>query len=99
MAERMRRQYAAARRALHKTLLDQEGFDNVLDGVARLGQRGGDRLDAGGAAAERKGDRIEIAPVHRIEPDLIDIEKAQHTVGDGAGDFNLIIDDREIANP
>ena len=52
MAEGVRRQKPAARRALHEALLDEIGLDDVLDRVARLGQRGGDRLDADRAAAE-----------------------------------------------
>jgi hypothetical protein len=41
MAEGVRRQYSAARGALHEATLDQEGFDNVLDPIARLGQASG----------------------------------------------------------
>ena len=52
MAEGVRGQQAAARRALHEALLDQIGLDDVLDRVARLGQRGRDRLDADRPAAE-----------------------------------------------
>ena len=48
----IRRKHAAARRALDEALLDQIGLDDVLDGVARLGQAGGDRLDADRPAAE-----------------------------------------------
>ncbi len=44
-------------------------------------------------------DQREVAPVHRIEPDVIDIEEAQHFVGDGPCDFRLLVDNREIANP
>src|SRR5580658_9553033 len=46
MAESVRRQQASARRPLHETELDEVGLDDVFDGVARLGERGGDRLDA-----------------------------------------------------
>ena len=55
MAEGVRRQYSAARGALQEAALDKEGFDNVLDPIARLGQASGDRLDPGRAAAEREG--------------------------------------------
>ena len=75
MAEGVRRQHSAARSALHEAALDKEGFDNVLDPIARLGQASGDRLDPGRAAAEREGDRLKIAAVHRIEPDRIDVER------------------------
>ena len=57
MAEGLRRQQAAARRALDEALLDEEGLDDLLDGVARLRQRRGDRLDADRPAAEALGDQ------------------------------------------
>ena len=57
MAEGVRRQEPPARRALHEALLDEIGLDDVLDRVARLGERGGDRLDADRAAAELDGDQ------------------------------------------
>jgi hypothetical protein len=47
---------APARRALDEALLDQIGLDDLLDRVARLGQRGRDRLDADRAAAVILGD-------------------------------------------
>src|SRR4051794_32801346 len=53
VAEGVRGQHAPARGALHEALLDQEWFDDVLDGVARLGERSRDGLDADRAAAER----------------------------------------------
>src|SRR5450631_3410527 len=99
MAEGMRRQDPPARRALHEALLNQERFDNILDGVARFGQSGGDRLDSRWAATERESDRLKIAPVHRIEPDFIDIEDGQHFASEIPRDFWFIADDREIANP
>ncbi len=51
MAEGVAGDQPAARRALQEAALDQIGLDDVLDGVARLRQRGGDRLDADRAAA------------------------------------------------
>src|SRR3984893_11259943 len=98
MAEGVRRQYSAARGALHEATLDKEGLDKFLDPVARLGQRGGDRLDPGRAAAEREGDRLKIATVHRIEPDRIDVQETQVCVGAAPGDFRCGVDGREIAS-
>ena len=82
MAEGVRSQHAAARGALYEAALDQKGFDNVLDRITRLGKRGGDRLDASRAATEGERDCVEIAPVHRIKPDGIDVEKPQRPIGD-----------------
>src|ERR1700682_893423 len=98
MAEGVRRQYSAARGALHEASLNKKGFDNVLDPIARLGQASGDRLDARRGAAEPEGDRLKIAAIHRSEPDRIDVEETQRFVGDAAGDFRFIVDGREIAN-
>ena len=52
MAKSVQHQQASARRALQQALLDQIGLDDVLDGVARLGQGGRDGLDADRPAAE-----------------------------------------------
>ena len=57
---------AAARRARDEALLQQEGLDDLLDGVARLRQRGGDRLDADGTALVRLGDAGQVAAVERV---------------------------------
>src|ERR1700759_4917734 len=46
MTEGMGGQQAAARGALQIAALNQKRFDDVLDRVARLRQRGGERLDA-----------------------------------------------------
>ena len=45
-------QQPPARRAVEEAQLQQIGLDDVLDGVARFGQRGGDGVDAHRAAAE-----------------------------------------------
>src|SRR6266436_2185355 len=67
MAERMRGQQPAARRALQIAALNQERLDDILDGVARLRQRRRHGLHADRAAAVVERDRREIAPVHGIE--------------------------------
>src|SRR5262245_53021703 len=45
VAKGVRGEQTPARRALDEALLDQEGLDDLLDGVARLRQSGRDRLD------------------------------------------------------
>ena len=42
MPKGVRGQEAPARRPLHEALLDEVGLDDVLDGVPRLGEGGGD---------------------------------------------------------
>ena len=60
-------QHAAARRARDEALLEQIGLDDLLDRIARLGQRRGDGLDADRAAAVIHRRCSEIAMVERVE--------------------------------
>ena len=59
-----------ARGAGEQAELDQEGLDDLLDRVARLGQTGGQRLHPHGAAAIDIGDHRQIAAIHRIDPQI-----------------------------
>src|SRR3712207_4552544 len=63
MGEALRREETSARRALEESLLDQVRLDNVLNGVARFRQRGGDRLDPDRPAPEIFGDDGKVAAV------------------------------------
>ena len=76
------RQHAPARRAADEALLQQEGLDDLLQRVARLGQGGRQRLDADRAAVVVPGDAGEIAVVERIEALAVDLELLQRAVGD-----------------
>jgi hypothetical protein len=96
--ESVRGQHAAARRALNEAALDQKRLDDVLDRVARLRERRGNRLDADRAAAIVLGDQREIAAVHRVEPGGVDFEMAERAVGDGAFDGWIASHQREIAH-
>ena len=95
----MRRQQPPARRALHEAELDQIGLDDLLDRVARLGERGGDGLDADRAAAEAERDAVEIAPVHQVEADGVDVEQLERGVGERAGHAFGALDHGEVAHP
>ena len=99
MAESVRRQQPSARRALHEAELDEIGLDDVLDRVAGLGERGGDRLDADRTAAELDRDRVEIAPIHLVEADRVDVEQLERAVGERARDARRPFDHGEIAHP
>ena len=81
-----------------KPALDQIGLDDVLDGVARLRQRGGERLDADRAAAVVHRDGREIAPVHGVEAGGVDFQRGERLVGDGAVDRGGAGDGGEIAH-
>src|SRR5882757_3256539 len=64
MPEGMRGQQPSARGALQIAALDQERLDDVLDGIARLRQRGCHGFHTDRAAAVIDGDGREITPVH-----------------------------------
>src|SRR5689334_22915276 len=98
MAKSVRRQKPSARRALQETLLDQVRLDDVLDGVARLGERGRDRLDAHRPAAEALRDDSEIAPVHLVEAARVDLEERKGARGEFARDAVGVVDHGEIAH-
>src|SRR5277367_3789478 len=82
MAEGVRGQESPTRRALHKAKLDEIGLDDVLDRVAGLGERGGDGLDPDRTAAELDGDRIEVTPIHLVEPNDVHVEEPKRAVGE-----------------
>src|SRR3982075_3717629 len=63
MLEGVRGQEPSARRALQIAALDQEGLDDVLDGIARLRQRRRHGLHADRPAAVVHRDGGEITPV------------------------------------
>src|SRR5512146_2548935 len=68
------RRHAAARRALKVTLLDEIGFEDVLDRVALLADRGRQVIDTHRSAAELLDDREQQLAVHHVEPDRVDVE-------------------------
>src|SRR5438552_3426675 len=86
MAERMAGEQPPARRALHEAALDEERLDDVLDGVARFGERRRECIDPDRAAAVMERDRLEIAAIHRIEAGAVDLELDERAVGGGAID-------------
>ena len=74
---------APASGARDETELDQVGFDHFLDRVARLGEAGGEGFDPDRAALVQVGDHHEIAPVHRVEAELVDLHPGERAVGGG----------------
>ena len=99
VAEGLRGQQSSARRALDETFLDQERLDDLLDGVARLGQRRGDGFDSDRAAAVVLRNIDEVAPIHCIEAGGIDFELEEGAVGGGAVDRGRARDQRKVAHP
>src|SRR5215470_13281647 len=86
IAETLAGEHAAARRALQQALLDEVGLDHLLDDVALLGERGGQRLHADRAAIVVLGDAAQEATVHGIEALAVDIETPERRVGRGRVD-------------
>src|SRR5690348_17528594 len=62
--------------------LNEEGLDYILDGVARLGKACSKRLHPDRAAAVEVCDHRQVAPVHRVEAEAVDLEPRQRLVGD-----------------
>jgi hypothetical protein len=92
------RRHASARRALQVALLDQVGFQHVLDGVARFADGGGEVVHADRAAAEFFQHGAEQLAVHDIEAEVVDVEHGQRRVGDGARDLAVGLDLGEVAH-
>ena len=77
VAVRRGRGDAAARRALEEAGLEEVGLVEVLERAAVLAERGGDRADADGTAAELLDDRREDPPVELVEAVLVHLEARQ----------------------
>ncbi len=61
--------------------LNEKRLDHVLDRVARLAEAGGERLHADRTTAVEVGDHRQIAAVHRVEAQCVDLEPGQRFVG------------------
>src|SRR4051794_8046039 len=66
--------------------LNEKRLDYVLDRVARLTETCSESLHADRAAAVEVGDHSQIAPVHCVETQRIDLEPRQRLVGNLGGD-------------
>src|SRR5690606_7627203 len=96
MLESEARQHAPARRTLNEALLQQVRLDDLLDGIARLAERGSDGLDPYRTATIEVGNGGEIPPVELVQAAGIDIKAQQRLVGNGTGDFLGDVDQREV---
>ena len=65
---------AAARSSLQVALLDQEGLQHVLDGVALLADGSGQVVHADRAAVELLQNRLNEFAVHDVEAGTVDIQ-------------------------
>ena len=98
MAERDAGQHAAARRALHKALLEQVRLDDFFDDVALVAERRRDRLDPDRTARIVFGNAAQVAAVHAVETARIDIEPQQRRVGSGGIDARQTVDCGKVAD-
>ena len=89
---------AAARRAGDIAFLHQIGLDHVFDGVARFGERGGERVGADGAAGIGFDEGMEVAPVERVETVAVDLEAFQRAISGGLVD-RLALGVRKVPHP
>ncbi len=72
---------APARRALQETLLDQIGFDNVFNRIARLGQARRNGFDPDRPTAKIARNNIEIAPVKLVEAAIVHPSRDSALIG------------------
>src|SRR5580692_8702233 len=98
MAERVPRQQAAARRALHETLLQQVRLDDFFDDVALVAERRCDRLDPNRTARIVFGNAAQVASVHAVEAARIDVEPQQRRVGGDGVDARQTGDGGKVAD-
>ena len=75
-----------AQRALQKALLDQIGFDDVLDRARFLANGGGNVLQADRAAVETVHDGFQQLAVHQVEALRVDVQHRECLVGDAGDD-------------
>src|SRR5690625_2614256 len=83
MAPGARRGHPPARGALDKPLLNQEGFDDVLDRAAFLADRGRKAFHTYRAAVEVAQNNREKASVERIEALPVHFEEIERSLGHG----------------
>ncbi len=79
--------------------LNEVRLDHVLDRVARLAEAGGQRFDADRPAAVKVGDHRQVAAVHRVESERVDLQPRQRAVGDLGVDRVGAEGMREIPHP
>ncbi len=92
-------QHASAAGAEDQAFLNQVGLDHVFQGIARLGQGGGERLDPNRAAGMVFGDAAQVAAVHRVQAQPINLQPVQRGVGDSAIDRRIALNRGEVAHP
>ena len=98
MTKRVPGEQPAARRALQEALLNEERLDDLLDCVARLGERRSDGVDADRTAAVVERNGRKIAAVHRVHAGGVDLKREQRLVGDRAVDCGCARNMREVAH-
>ena len=99
MSPRLAVEAAAAGRPGDEAELDQIGLDHFLDRVARLRQAGRERLHADRAALVDVRDHVEVAAIHRVEAERVDLQPLQRGIGDARVDYGLARDMGEVAHP
>lgn len=89
----------SARGAREQALADEEGFGDLLDGLALLPHRDGERGQADRPAAEQLEQGLQdsaVQPVEAARVDLVDLERGGRDV---AGDDPVGLDLGVVADP
>src|SRR5512133_3549981 len=71
---------ASPRGAVQEAVLDQERLIDVLNGVALLADRRGNRVEPHRSPSELVDDGKQYHPVHRVESHLVYLKKLQRLV-------------------
>ena len=88
-----------AGRSIYKSLLEQEWFNDVLDGVFLFTDRRGQSVEANRASTEFIDDGFKKQSVHLIKPTLDYFQANQRLIGHLLGDGAVSIDFGEIPDP
>ena len=98
MAKSLQGEHPAARRAADKALLQKIGFDHFFNSILALAQRGGDSFDPDRAAAVIFCDAAQIAMIHGVKAERIDLKLAERRILRSGALLPLAIDRGEIAH-
>ena len=85
-----------SRRPGNQPKLDEIGLDHFLDRVARFAETSGQRFHAHGSTLVDIRDHMQIAPVHGVKTDMVDLQPGQRLISDllvdylGPGDIGKV---------
>src|SRR5829696_7165891 len=88
----------AARGALHQTLLEEVGLEDVLDRVGFLADRDGERGEANRSSRELRGHQLEELAIMAVESGPVHLEHLERIRGELRVDLAPVLDLRKVAD-